>query len=151
MKRFAFTLQPVLDQRKRIEEEKQQITAARQRDLDAAESELRRLNAEFKHCSDLLREQHRALDAESLRRHYAHIQFLDRCIVAQIQVVAERRVALDRARAELLAASKERKAVDTLKERRYEAHVAEERRIEQNELDDGNARRYGRSAAGGLP
>ncbi len=151
MKRFKFSLEPVLEHRKRIEDEKQQVVASRLRDLTEAESELKRLNAEFKENSDRLRSAHRGLDAESLRRHYAHGQFLDRCIVAQISVVAERRVSLERARADLLGATKERKVVDKLKEHRYLAHRAEESRIEQNELDDGNARRYGRTAAGGLP
>ena len=150
MKRFVFTLQPVLEHRKRNEDEKQQVVAARLRELEESEAALKGLNDEFKANSDMLRASHKGLDAESLRRHYAHGQFLDRCIVAQIRVVAERRVALERARGELLTATKERKVVDKLKERRYQAHRAEEQRIEQNELDDGNARRYGRRTAGGL-
>lgn len=149
MKKFAFSLEPVLEQRKRIEEEKQQIVAHRRLAADEAESELKRLNDEFRTSSDALRENHRGLDAETLRLHYAHLQFLDRTIVSQIQIVAERRVALERARADLLAAAKERKVVEKLKERRREAHVAQEARIEQNELDDGNARRQARAAVGG--
>ncbi|HET9029705.1 MAG TPA: flagellar export protein FliJ [Candidatus Aquilonibacter sp.] len=145
MKKFVFALQPVLEQRKRVEEEKQQIVAQRKRAADEAEAELRRLNDEFREASDRLRNSHGDLDAEDLRLHYAHLQFLDRTIVSQIQVVAERRVALDRARNDLLAASKERKVVEKLKTRRKEAHQAEEARIEQNELDDGNARRYARA------
>jgi len=144
MRRFDFTLQPVLEHRKKLEDEKQQVVAERKRAVDAAEAELARLNDEFRETSKQLREQHRALDAESLRLHYAHVQFLDRVITAQIRVVADRRVALDRARTDLLAASKDRKVVEKLKERRREAFVAEQLRIEQNELDDGNARRYGR-------
>jgi len=144
MRRFAFTLQPVLEHRKKIEDEKQQVVAERKRAVDAAEAELARLNDEFRETSKQLREQHRALDAEALRLHYGHVQFLDRVITAQIRVVADRRVALDRARSDLLSASKDRKVVEKLKERRREAFVAEQLRIEQNELDDGNARRYGR-------
>jgi flagellar export protein FliJ len=71
--------------------------------------------------------------------------------MAQIRIVAERRVALDRARNELLEASKEKKVVEKLKERRREAHALEEQRMEQKELDDGNARRYGRAQVGGTP
>ena len=148
-RRFKFTLQPVLEQRKRMEEEKQQVVAARQRELDFSESEMRRLNDEFRISSESLRTSHRSFDGESLRMHYAHLQFLDRAITAQIRVVAERRVALDRARGDLLEASKERKVVEKLKERRHEAFLAEELRIEQNELDDGNARRFGRAAGVG--
>jgi flagellar FliJ protein len=149
MKKFVFSLEPVLGQRRRVEEEKQQIVAARKRAADQAENELSRLNDEFRASSDALRQKHRELDADSLRLHYAHLQFLDRTIVSQIQIVAERRVALDKARADLLAAAKERKVVEKLKDRRREAHVAEEARIEQNELDDGNARRQARAAVGG--
>ena len=150
MKKFKFPLQPVLDQRRRAEEEQQQIVAQRKRAVDEAEAELKRLNDDFRASSDRLRSEHKDLDAEKLRLHYAHLQFLDRTIVSQIQVVAERRVALDRARADLLAASKERKVVEKLKDRRRDAHDAEEARIEQNELDDGNARRHARAGAGGM-
>ncbi len=151
MKKFVFTLQPVLDQRQRVEDEKQQIVAQRRRSLDEAEAELRRLNHDFRESSDRLRIAHRELSAEDLRLHYAHLSFLDRTIVAQIQIVAERRVALDRARADLLEASKERKVVEKLKDRRREAHVAEAARLEQNALDDSNARRHARRTLGGNP
>lgn len=151
MKKFIFTLQPVLDQRQRVEEEKQQIVAQRRRSLDEAEAELQRLNADFRAHSERLRDAHRDLTADELRLHYAHLSFLDRTIVAQIQIVAERRVALDRARADLLAASKERKVVEKLKDRRREAHVAEAARLEQNALDDSNARRQARRSVGGTP
>ena len=151
MKKFRFTLQPVLEHRQRIEDEKQQVLAQRKRALDAAETELQRLNAEFRASSNALREQHRSFDADTLRLHYAHLQFLDRTIVEQIKIVAERRVALERARTDLLAASKDRKVVEKLKDRRRETYVAEESRIEQNELDDNNARRHARAMVGGTP
>lgn len=151
MKRFRFTLQPVLEQRERVEDEKQQTLAQKQCALDEAESELKRLNGEFRENTDKLREKHREIETEELRLTYAHLQFLDRCIVAQIQVVAERRLAVDRARKDLLEASKERKVVEKLKERRKATHEVEAARVEQNELDDGNARRYARSIAGGSP
>lgn len=148
-KRFKFSLQVVLEARKRIEEQRQQVLAERLRALDHSESELARLNTEFHDSSQRLRSGHRGFDGEGLRLHYAHLQFLDRAITAQIRVVAERRLAVDHARLELLAASKERKVVEKLKERRQEAFTLEELRVEQIELDDGNARRYSRVAIGG--
>jgi flagellar protein FliJ len=151
VKKFAFALQPVLDHRKRIEDEKQLVVAQRQRALDEAERELERLNREFRSHAAMLREKHKKLETRELQSIYAHLQFLDRCTVAQIRIVAERRVALDRARAELLEASKEKKIVEKLKERRREAFVVEEQRVEQKELDDGNARRFGRVQVGGSP
>jgi flagellar FliJ protein len=152
-KKFAFPLQPVLEHRKRIEDQKQQVLAARQRAWDEARRELDRLNDEFRANARELRVRHREFGVEELRLRYAHLQFLDRTIDAQIKVLAERQVALDRARKDLVAASKNRKVVDKLKERRRVAYVAEELRIEQIELDDGNARMEGRlqRQAGGLP
>lgn len=152
-KKFSFTLQPVLDHRKRIEDQKQQSLATRQQAWEDARRELDRLNDEFRSNSRELRERHNEFDVEELRLRYAHLQFLDRMIDAQIKVVAERQVALDRARKELVAASKNRKVVDKLKERRKLAHTAEELRFEQIELDDGNARMEGRLQrnAGGMP
>ena len=151
MKKFAFALQPVLEHRERIEDEKQQTLAVRQRAVDEAERELKRLNDEFRTNTAELRTKHKDLDADELRLYYAHLQFIDRCIVAQIRVVAERRVELDRARTDLLVASKDRKVVEKLKDRRREAHELEEMRVEQNELDDTNARRYSRAHVGGMP
>lgn len=143
-KKFTFALQPVLDYRKRIEDQKQQTLATRQRAWEEARRELDRLNDEFRSNSRELRDRHREFDVEELRLRYAHLQFLDRTIDAQIKVLAERQVALDRARKDLIAASKNRKVVDKLKERRRSAHTAEELRVEQIELDDGNARMEGR-------
>ena len=151
MKKFLFQLQPVLEHRERIEDEKQQAMAVRQLALDESERELRRLNDEFRAHSNELRARHKELTAGELQTHYAHLQFIDRCIVAQITVVAERRVAVDRARIDLLAASKDRKVVEKLKDRRRETHNVEELRVEQNELDDANARAYGRASLGGTP
>lgn len=152
-KKFSFALQPVLEHRKRIEDQKQQALATRQRAWEDARRELDRLNDEFRSNSRELRERHIEFDVEELRLRYAHLQFLDRMIDAQIKVVAERQVALDRARKDLIAASKDRKVVDKLKERRKLAYTAEGLRVEQIELDDGNARMEGRLQrhAGGMP
>jgi flagellar protein FliJ len=144
MKQFKFTLQPVLEHRERIEDEKEQIVATRRRAHDEARAELERLNNEFRKHEGDLRTHHRELKTEELRLHYAHLQYLDRVIDAQIRTVAERQAALERARRDLIAASKERKVVDKLKERRKAAFIAEELRQEQIELDDTNARRHGR-------
>jgi flagellar FliJ protein len=152
-KKFTFALQPVLEHRKRLEDQKQQAMAIRQRAWDEAKRELDRLNGDFRLHARELRERHREFDTEELRLRYAHLQFLDRTIDAQIRVLAERQAALERARRDLVAASKDRKVVDKLKERRKTAYVVEELRVEQIELDDGNARQEGRlqRQAGGMP
>jgi flagellar protein FliJ len=149
VRKFTFGLQPVLDHRKRLEDEKQLILAEKKRAHDQALSELDRLNGEFRKHAEMLRLRHAELETGELQSLYAHLQFLDRCTVAQIRIVAERRVAVDRARADLLVASKEKKIVEKLKERRREAFVVEAQRVEQKELDDANARSWAHSHAGG--
>lgn len=146
MAKFKFALEPVLDHRERIEEEKQGILAARQRELKAAEDELARLNGEFKRYSTVLREDHAKLSSDELRWHYAHLEFLDRCMTMQHSIIFGRRAAVDRARADLIAASKDRKVIEKLKDRRLEEHQAQEAAQEQKELDDTNNRRQGTSS-----
>ena len=145
MKKFAFTLEPVLDHRERIEDEKQQVHAERLRELHRAQEDLARLNDEFARHARALREDHRSFDAEDLRLHYAHLEYLDRAITAQEGVVGARKAACERARLDLVDASKDRQVLEKLKERKREAHLVLENRLEQRDLDDANARRHGRA------
>lgn len=147
MRKFVFALEALLGVRARAEEQRRQTMLARQREVNAARAELKRLDAEYRAHADVLRGRHRSLDAGDLRLHYAHVEYLDRQITAQMRAVADRAAAFERARTELLVASKERKVVEKLKERRRDAHVAEELRVEQKDMDDGNARRYDRAHA----
>ncbi|MDQ2679761.1 MAG: flagellar export protein FliJ [Candidatus Eremiobacteraeota bacterium] len=144
-RRFVFALQPVLAQRERAEAEKQRVLAQRQRVLNDAKASLAALHNEFREYSGALRDKHRSFTTEELRLYYAHLEFLDRAIAAAEETAATAQHAFDRARDELLAASKERKAIEKLKEKRHASHVAEENALEQRELDDGNARRFGRA------
>lgn len=144
MGKFRFALEPVLGHRERIEEEKQGVLATRQRELKDAEDELARLNGEFKRYSTALREEHATLSSDELRWHYAHLEFLDRCMTMQHGIIFQRRAAVDRARQDLVAASKDRKVIEKLKDRRFEEHQAFEASQEQKELDDTNNRRQGR-------
>jgi flagellar FliJ protein len=145
MPTFKFSLEPVLEHRERIEDEKQQVLAERMRDLKAAEDELKRLDGEFKRYSTALREDHAKLSSEELRWHYAHLEYLDRCMTMQHGIILQRRAAVERARADLIAASKERKVMEKLKDRRLEEHEALQAAQEQKELDDTNNRRFART------
>lgn len=149
MRRFKFALKPVLDHRERIEDEKQQALALRMQELQKAQGELARLDAEFRRFSVRLRSEHRTLALRDLRTHYAHLEYLDRRITAQHLVIAQCRKAVDRAREEVLAASKDRKVIERLKDKRFEEHRASEAYLEQRELDDANARHYGRARLSG--
>ncbi|MDQ6930294.1 MAG: flagellar export protein FliJ [Candidatus Eremiobacteraeota bacterium] len=148
-KSFKFALQPVLEHRKRIEEERQQELAAAQSALNAAMVELRDLNQQFRATSVSLREAHGSFDGEQLRLHYAHLEFLDRAVSIAQALVSQRKLEHEEVRLRLLEAAKEKKALEKLKGRRKEAHALAQRQYEQNEMDDSNARRYSRSSSGG--
>lgn len=142
MKKFAFTLEPVLDYRERIEEEKQLVFSARQREHEAAVAELDRLHGEFRANSARLRDRHKSFGAEELRAHYAHLEYLDRAITMQHGFVAQKKFAMDKAREDLLDASKDRKVMEKLKERRLDEYQRIEAVEDQKEVDDANNRRY---------
>jgi len=141
MKKFKFSLEPVLGERGRIEDEKQRILGERRCELGAAEDELARLHEEFKRHSTVLRDEHKTLDSEQLRWHYAHLEYLDRCITTQYGVVTQRRIKAERARVALVEASKDRKVIEKLKDKRFKEHRSLRALIEQKELDDTNNRR----------
>ncbi len=146
MSKFKFALEPVLDHRERIEEEKQGVLAQRQRELKEAEDELKRLNGEFKRYATALRDDHAKLASDELRWHYAHLEFLDRCMTMQHGIIFQRRAAVDRARNDLVDASKDRKVIEKLKDRRFEEHQAFQAAEEQKDLDDTNNRRQNRAS-----
>ncbi|MBV9269815.1 MAG: flagellar export protein FliJ [Candidatus Eremiobacteraeota bacterium] len=149
MKKFRFALEPVLEQRRRIEETKQQIVSQRVLELQKAEDDLSELHGQYSGNSERLRDGHQHFSTEDLRLYYAHLEYLDRAITTQHAIVAQRKSAVEKARVELLQATKERKAVEKLKERKHTEWAANAARLEQNELDDSNARRFVRAQFSG--
>jgi flagellar protein FliJ len=143
---FEFRLQPLLDWRKRIEEEKQRSFAACRRKLD--ESRRR-----FEHLADArLAEANELADAvwcrpaAELRLRDAHLRYLDGAIDAQRLRGAELEAVCSSVREELIVATRDRRVIEKLKERRREALEAEEARRDELELDEANARCYERAA-----
>ncbi len=142
---FKFRLDPVLGHRERVEHEKaaehgralaDQLAAAQMRD---------RLLSNRDELRERLVREHAEFDAETLRATYTHLDYLDRAIVAAGQRVDACAAETERARARLVDAAKDRKVLDTLKERRREAHDLETALADQRELDDQNARVFERA------
>ncbi|HEY1729793.1 MAG TPA: flagellar export protein FliJ [Candidatus Baltobacteraceae bacterium] len=146
MARFVFRLAPVLRQRERIEEQKKQLLAREQRVLADAEARREMLRTRRENLARELIAEHRKLDAEGLRLAYGHLDFLAREITGADYHVAACQQAVERARAVLVRATKDRKILDRLQERQREAFKVEQLRLEQRELDDDNARRYHRAS-----
>ena len=143
--KFRFALEPVLSHRERIEHERaaehsraleEQLRAERSRD---------ELCTKRDHLRDRLVGEHAHFDAETLRSTYMHLDYLDRAIVAAQQRVDACIEATERARQRLVDAAKDRKVLETLKDRRREAFELDAALAEQRELDDLNARAFDRA------
>ncbi len=143
--KFRFRLDPVLGQRKRVEQERagdhahalsEQLAAQRMYD-DIVE---RRDGLRVR----LVRE-HVHFDVDTLRSSYTHLDYLDRAIVAAQQRVDACLAATELARVRLVEAARDRKVLETLKERRREAFQLDAALIDQRDLDDQNARLFDRA------
>ena len=143
--KFRFELEPVLSHRERIEHER---AADHSR---ALEDQLRAERARDELCTkrDVLRGrlvgEHARFDAETLRSTYLHLDYLDRAIAAAQQRCDACAQQTERARLRLVDAAKDRKVLETLKDRRREAFELEAAHAEQRELDDQNARAFERA------
>jgi flagellar protein FliJ len=143
--RFAFRLDPVLEQRERVERERAADHARALADQLSAQ----RMHDEILEKRDMLRQrlvrEHAHFDAETLRATYTHLDYLDRALVASQQRVDACIAHTERARVRLVEAAKERKVLETLKERRREAFRLDAALADQRELDDQNARSFERA------
>ncbi|HEY6449156.1 MAG TPA: flagellar export protein FliJ [Candidatus Cybelea sp.] len=143
--KFEFRLQPLLDRRKIVEEEKQGNFAACRRSVDDCARELARLGDTRRHfLKQLVETALRCPTADILLRH-AHL----RCVEVAIDDARHRHLEaeanLEGARQELISASRERRLLEKLKEHRRWAFEADQARREERELDESNARCYDRS------
>jgi len=142
--RFVFRLASVLRHREWIEDEKKQKLAEANRALLAAEEARQALRDRRETLARELTSEHAKLDGETLRISYAHMEFLAREITAADMTVAGCFHAVNLSRDALVQATKNRKVLDRLRERQFKVYEAEQMRLEQRDLDDANARQYGR-------
>jgi flagellar protein FliJ len=141
---FVFPLQPLLDQRRRKEEEKQLAFARVKEARDANFRERERLAGAQRVCGRALHECAMTGSAADLRLYETHLRFLQRSVQAHERSSEESAPALARATAELLAANRDRRLIEMLKERRLQEFAREEARRDELELDEANARNAAR-------
>jgi flagellar protein FliJ len=142
---FEFRLQPLLDRRKRVEEEKQGKCAACRRAVEESGRELARLDVAQRRTAKQLVETALTRPVADVRLREAYLRSVEAAIHDVRRQRGEAETAWERAREELVSASRERRAIEKLKERRREAFEAERARREELELDESNARCYDRS------
>lgn len=136
MPRFRFELQAVLEQREMIEQQKQKAVAeleAHRLDIEAVIRAHQRTIADERAEQRTLLEQGRVMDARAQAASTGRISAMAQRSVLELSGVHAR---LQVARAELLEAAKRRKAVELLKERRFELWKLEQNRREAAALDE---------------
>jgi flagellar export protein FliJ len=137
---FRFRLDPVLDHRERTERERAGDHARAVAAQHEAERHRDDLIARRDAARRRLTDEHATMGADTLRFTYAHLDYLDRVIVVAEQRVDACVAATAQAHALLVAAARDRKVLETLKDRRREAFLLAAAQAEQRELDDQNAR-----------
>ncbi|MDZ7294921.1 MAG: flagellar export protein FliJ [candidate division KSB1 bacterium] len=141
MKAFRFPLQRVLDARRHKEDaRKKELAAAKQAELEAQE----RLRLLQDHSAEVRGELGchvgRVFKASEMSLYYAYSQQLQHHIAQQEKVVTQAAAIVAEKREALLASSKEKKALEKLKERMKDRHLVETNREEQTMLDEAAAR-----------
>jgi flagellar FliJ protein len=153
MAKFVFELEPLLEQRRREERDRMRAVGEVERERLELEAEAARVALEIRAERQALRaELHgQGPGAVDLRR----VQMQANASLhggRRTQELALRAAAvfkrLDTARALLLRATTQRRAVELLRERRFEAWLAEQRAKEARELDELVTARYGRPSDG---
>jgi flagellar FliJ protein len=140
MARFVFSLQPLLDERRRKEEEKHLAFIRVKTARDERSRELDRLGCALRARGRALHECVMSGSAANLRLYDAHLRFLERAIDSGERCHEESALAFDRAAAELLEANRDRRLIEKLKERRLHEFDREEARRDELELDEANFR-----------
>ncbi len=135
--RYSFKFESLLNYKKRLEEVAQQVLAQRMTKLVEAENKLTRLKTqEEEYLLDLVKKRTEGIYAA---RYLLYINFLDslaKNIDRQEAIVRELRQAASEARQRLLQLSRERKVVEKLKEKDFDAFGKEVARLEQKENDE---------------
>jgi flagellar FliJ protein len=142
MARFTFSLQALLDRREQIEQDRQRELAAAQAVMAGLQTELKALNDSMQVSIDDLRFGRLIgrLDLQFLAAHRRYVLSVERRAMTLTQKMAIQQRAVDEARARLVAAARDRKMLEKLRDKRKAAFLGEQTRKEFAELDDAISR-----------
>jgi flagellar FliJ protein len=138
MARFTFNLEGVLRHRKLHERQKQRVLAERQAMVAQLTRELREMDQQVQAATAQLRESKLLgrLDLAFITAHRRYTLAMQRRAIDQARRIALAQQAVEQARAELVAAARERKVIEKLRERRYQQWQEEQQRKEAAQLDE---------------
>ncbi len=130
--KFKFSLDKLLDIRKEKEEESKRLFTESMREKRKVEEKLEGLQCNYDKYKGI--NPNEDVIYQKLKRNY--IQGLQRGIKTAKDDLLTKNLEVDKRRRELIEKQVERKTVETLKEKKYNAFVKEQERIEQINLDE---------------
>ena len=130
--KFKFSLDKLLDIRKEKEEESKRLFTESQREKRKVEEKLENLNNNYNKYKGITGNED--VVYQKLKRYY--VLGLQKGIKSAKDELITKNLEVDKRRRELINKQIERKTVETLREKKYNACIKEQARIEQITLDE---------------
>lgn len=130
--KFKFSLDKLLDLRRDKEEESKRLFTESQREKRKLEEKIEDLQNNYDKYKGI--NEHEDVVYQKLKRYY--IQGLQKGIKTAQDDLVTKNLEVDKRRRELVEKQIERKTVETLKEKKYNAFIKEQERVEQINLDE---------------
>ena len=130
--RFKFGLDKLLEIRKEKEEESKRLFTESQREKKKIEEKLEELNQNYNKYKGITPNED--IVYQKLKRYY--IQGVQNGIKSNEKELVIKNHEVDKRRRDLTEKQMERKTVQTLKDKKYDAYVKEQDRVEQINLDE---------------
>ena len=137
MPKFVFRLQSVLSIKEKVEDLKKNefgkavgiLAAERQKKVDLE-------NAKADNVISLRTSINEGIQPEDIRQHNQYIDRLKQMIKHQEQVIIRAEAYVEEKRAELVEAMRDRKTLETLRDNDFEEYIIEEKKAEQQVVDE---------------
>ncbi len=137
MAKFVFRLAGLLSLKEKIEKRRENEYGAALAALEREREKLAELENELAQTVEELREfVQKSARSDTIAQYNAYIELVKKRIKAQIKAIQDAEEFAEQARLTLVEAMKERKTLETLKEKDFESYKEEEKRLEQKVLDE---------------
>ncbi len=136
-RRFRFKLDAVLRYREMIEKEKQKEFAVANRAVEEQRQHLEQMAQDRLHTQEDVRDLYQENAAfHQVVENYRHINVIDKHVNVGLHELKKLEQEAERRRQVYIAARRDRRGVEILKEKRQDEHAREEEREAQRELDE---------------
>lgn len=145
MKKFKFDLQPLLGHRKRKEDGLKRELADVRRQLAKETKLLNKLHTELGFYQEELKgKQKKKFNPDEITVYHKYFNRMQKVIENQNIIVEEFIKEVEKKREELMNASKEKKAIENLKDKKHSSYIKLARNEEQKIIDEVATMRYGK-------